>query len=229
MDGRQSQGQSQGQDHEPGTGSAAPMQAAVGMRGRSSRCRWSCGWSAGTRRPGPMRWRGRRSAVLEFLSDPRVTGVTGGRGVGGGERGPGRTRGSGRWCGGLGGPPGSGPARCRGSPSCTGRPRSGCTRRCRWTTGPPTWPGCRFPVPTSRTRRRREPRRAGVPVLWLNPELPMSAGKAMAQVGHGVQLAWWELEPTDRSEWKEVEFDLRGPDGRQSGSGRNCSRAGCRW
>jgi peptidyl-tRNA hydrolase len=48
----------------------------------------------------------------------------------------------------------------------------------------------------------------GVPVLWLNPELPMSAGKAMAQVGHGVQLAWWELEPRDRSEWKELEFDL---------------------
>jgi peptidyl-tRNA hydrolase len=49
----------------------------------------------------------------------------------------------------------------------------------------------------------------GVPVLWLNPELPMSTGKAMAQVGHGVQLAWWELAPTVRSEWKDVEFDLR--------------------
>jgi hypothetical protein len=49
----------------------------------------------------------------------------------------------------------------------------------------------------------------GVPVLWLNPELPMSTGKAMAQVGHGVQLAWWGLEPTVRSKWKDVEFDLR--------------------
>jgi peptidyl-tRNA hydrolase len=49
----------------------------------------------------------------------------------------------------------------------------------------------------------------GVPVLWLNPELPMSTGKAMAQVGHGVQLAWWELEPTVRSKWKDVDFDLR--------------------
>jgi peptidyl-tRNA hydrolase len=49
----------------------------------------------------------------------------------------------------------------------------------------------------------------GVPVLWLNPELPMSTGKAMAQVGHGVQLAWWELAPTGRSKWKDVEFDLR--------------------
>jgi peptidyl-tRNA hydrolase len=49
----------------------------------------------------------------------------------------------------------------------------------------------------------------GVPVLWLNPELPMSTGKAMAQVGHGVQLVWWELEPTVRSKWEDVEFDLR--------------------
>jgi peptidyl-tRNA hydrolase len=49
----------------------------------------------------------------------------------------------------------------------------------------------------------------GVPVLWLNPELPMSTGKAMAQVGHGAQLAWWELEPTVRSTWEEREFDLR--------------------
>jgi peptidyl-tRNA hydrolase len=49
----------------------------------------------------------------------------------------------------------------------------------------------------------------GVPVLWLNPELPMSTGKAMAQVGHGAQLAWWELSLTDRSKWKDVEFDLR--------------------
>jgi peptidyl-tRNA hydrolase len=48
-----------------------------------------------------------------------------------------------------------------------------------------------------------------VPVLWLNPELPMSAGKAMAQVGHGAQLAWWELGPRDRSGWKDSDFDLR--------------------
>jgi peptidyl-tRNA hydrolase len=48
-----------------------------------------------------------------------------------------------------------------------------------------------------------------IPVLWLNPELPMSAGKAMAQVGHGVQLAWWELGPRDRSLWMDSDFDLR--------------------
>lgn len=49
---------------------------------------------------------------------------------------------------------------------------------------------------------------AGAPVLWLNPELPMSAGKAMAQVGHAAQFAWWGLEPRDRSEWKALDFDL---------------------
>jgi peptidyl-tRNA hydrolase len=48
-----------------------------------------------------------------------------------------------------------------------------------------------------------------VPVLWLNPELPMSTGKAMAQVGHGAQLAWWELPPSARSTWIDGEFDLR--------------------
>ena len=49
---------------------------------------------------------------------------------------------------------------------------------------------------------------AGTPVLWLNPELPMTAGKAMAQAGHGAQLAWWELSPRARSEWLDLDFDL---------------------
>ena len=49
---------------------------------------------------------------------------------------------------------------------------------------------------------------AGTPVLWLNPELPMTAGKAMAQAGHAAQLAWWRLEPRARSEWKDRDFDL---------------------
>ncbi|MDX6364702.1 MAG: hypothetical protein QOC85_3712, partial [Streptomyces sp.] len=31
---------------------------------------------------------------------------------------------------------------------------------------------------------------ATTPVLWLSPDLDMSAGKAMAQTGHGAQLAW---------------------------------------
>lgn len=33
-----------------------------------------------------------------------------------------------------------------------------------------------------------EPPRADVPVLWLNPEVPMSAGKSAAQVGHATML-----------------------------------------
>ena len=48
----------------------------------------------------------------------------------------------------------------------------------------------------------------GTPVLWMNPELPMTAGKAMAQAGHGAQLAWWELGPAARSEWLDRDFDL---------------------
>jgi len=48
----------------------------------------------------------------------------------------------------------------------------------------------------------------GEAVLWLNPELPMTAGKAMAQVGHAVQLGWWRLKPRARSEWKGSGFEL---------------------
>ncbi|MFB7917399.1 peptidyl-tRNA hydrolase [Streptomyces sp. NPDC056061] len=51
------------------------------------------------------------------------------------------------------------------------------------------------------------PDRTG-PVLWLNPELDMSAGKAMAQAGHGAQLAWWELSETARKAWREAGFPL---------------------
>ncbi|MFF4187542.1 aminoacyl-tRNA hydrolase [Streptomyces sp. NPDC001691] len=46
------------------------------------------------------------------------------------------------------------------------------------------------------------------PVLWLNPDLDMSAGKAMAQAGHGAQLAWWELSDADREAWREADFAL---------------------
>jgi peptidyl-tRNA hydrolase len=49
---------------------------------------------------------------------------------------------------------------------------------------------------------------AGVPVLWLSPGLEMSAGKAMAQAGHGAQLAWWELSDQERAEWREAGFPL---------------------
>ena len=49
---------------------------------------------------------------------------------------------------------------------------------------------------------------AGTPVLWMNPGLPMTAGKAMAQAGHGAQLAWWELSLRTRSQWLDLDFDL---------------------
>ncbi|MGF1431704.1 peptidyl-tRNA hydrolase [Kitasatospora sp. LaBMicrA B282] len=49
---------------------------------------------------------------------------------------------------------------------------------------------------------------AGLPVLWLNPELAMSAGKTMAQTGHAAQLAWWRLDETQRKEWAESGFAL---------------------
>ncbi len=49
---------------------------------------------------------------------------------------------------------------------------------------------------------------AGTPALWLNPALPMTAGKAMAQAGHGAQLLWWALGPRDRPEWADLDFDL---------------------
>ncbi|MFG3658411.1 peptidyl-tRNA hydrolase [Streptomyces sp. NPDC047706] len=48
----------------------------------------------------------------------------------------------------------------------------------------------------------------GTPVLWLNPEVAMSAGKAMAQAGHGAQLAWWELPDEERAAWRDAGFPL---------------------
>ncbi|MEV8567493.1 peptidyl-tRNA hydrolase [Streptomyces sp. NPDC051322] len=46
------------------------------------------------------------------------------------------------------------------------------------------------------------------PVLWLNPDLDMSAGKTMAQTGHGAQLAWWELSDQERTAWHAAGFPL---------------------
>ncbi|MFE0640799.1 peptidyl-tRNA hydrolase [Streptomyces sp. NPDC058877] len=48
----------------------------------------------------------------------------------------------------------------------------------------------------------------GAAVLWLNPELDMSAGKAMAQTGHGAQLLWWAMSDADRKAWREAGFPL---------------------
>ncbi|MEU2511025.1 aminoacyl-tRNA hydrolase [Streptomyces syringium] len=49
---------------------------------------------------------------------------------------------------------------------------------------------------------------AARPVLWLNPDLEMSAGKAMAQAGHGAHLAWWALDVAARAAWREAGFAL---------------------
>jgi hypothetical protein len=46
------------------------------------------------------------------------------------------------------------------------------------------------------------------PVLWITPRFTMSAGKAMAQAGHGAQLAWWELSTADRDSWRKAGFPL---------------------
>jgi peptidyl-tRNA hydrolase len=46
------------------------------------------------------------------------------------------------------------------------------------------------------------------PVLWLNPDLEMSAGKSMAQAGHAAQLAWWALPDEARTAWREAGFPL---------------------
>jgi hypothetical protein len=48
----------------------------------------------------------------------------------------------------------------------------------------------------------------GVLVLWLNPRLEMTAGKAMAQAAHGAQLAWWRLDGAERAAWRDAGFPL---------------------
>jgi peptidyl-tRNA hydrolase len=49
---------------------------------------------------------------------------------------------------------------------------------------------------------------SGLPVLWINPGLEMSSGKAMAQCGHAAQLAWWKLSSEERKEWAATDFAL---------------------
>ncbi|MFJ8662029.1 peptidyl-tRNA hydrolase [Streptomyces sp. NPDC093795] len=48
----------------------------------------------------------------------------------------------------------------------------------------------------------------GAAVLWFSPELDMSAGKAMAQAGHGAQLLWWAMTEDAREAWREAGFPL---------------------
>ncbi|MEV7010382.1 aminoacyl-tRNA hydrolase [Streptosporangium sp. NPDC051022] len=47
------------------------------------------------------------------------------------------------------------------------------------------------------------PEDTGGVVLWVNPGLEMSAGKAMAQAGHAAQLAWWGSDEHARRMWRE--------------------------
>jgi peptidyl-tRNA hydrolase len=52
------------------------------------------------------------------------------------------------------------------------------------------------------------PPTSGTPMLWLNPHLEITAGKAMAQVGHAAQLAWWHLPDDARKAWQDDDFGL---------------------
>ncbi|MFI7062190.1 peptidyl-tRNA hydrolase [Kribbella sp. NPDC050124] len=49
---------------------------------------------------------------------------------------------------------------------------------------------------------------ADEPVLWINPGLEMSSGKAMAQCGHGAHLTWLALPAARRKEWVAADFAL---------------------
>lgn len=48
----------------------------------------------------------------------------------------------------------------------------------------------------------------GTPVLWLSPHQPMTAGKAMAQVGHAAQLGWRASTATQRAGWIDAGLPL---------------------
>ncbi len=49
----------------------------------------------------------------------------------------------------------------------------------------------------------------GVPVLWLNPKVPMTAGKAAAQVGHASMLLAAALKADGREDYLEAWKDFR--------------------
>jgi hypothetical protein len=48
----------------------------------------------------------------------------------------------------------------------------------------------------------------GIPVVWMNPKVEMTAGKAMAQAGHAAQLGWWALPPAQAAAWAADGFPL---------------------
>jgi peptidyl-tRNA hydrolase len=49
---------------------------------------------------------------------------------------------------------------------------------------------------------------AGEPLILVSPHVRMSAGKAMAQVGHAAQLGWRVLAPEARAAWQHAGFPL---------------------
>jgi peptidyl-tRNA hydrolase len=55
---------------------------------------------------------------------------------------------------------------------------------------------------------RPPPARAGIPLILVSPHVEMSAGKAMAQVGHAAQLGWRALSPAARTAWQQDGFVL---------------------
>jgi peptidyl-tRNA hydrolase len=50
------------------------------------------------------------------------------------------------------------------------------------------------------------PVQAGVPTLWLNPVVPLTAGKAAAQVGHASMLLAALLDDSDLKAWAEIGY-----------------------
>ena len=45
-------------------------------------------------------------------------------------------------------------------------------------------------------------------MIWLNPRVELTAGKAMAQVGHAAQLGWDALDGPSRAAWQAAGFPL---------------------
>ncbi|HEY2296653.1 MAG TPA: peptidyl-tRNA hydrolase [Jatrophihabitans sp.] len=47
-----------------------------------------------------------------------------------------------------------------------------------------------------------------LPLILISPDVPMSAGKAMAQAGHAAQLGWRSLRRRQRARWREAGFPV---------------------
>lgn len=47
---------------------------------------------------------------------------------------------------------------------------------------------------------------AGLPVLWLNPSVPLTAGKAAAQVGHASMILAAMLDPAELKSWADLDY-----------------------